>query len=293
MESFDRAPGSPLDHALTLRESGDIEGAITLLFKAVAESLTDRGLVITLAKMLSESGKFERAEHWFRHALKIAPDDLDVQLGYGTFLAETGRFAEARVRLESAQRRAQAIAPADDAYGLRELLVVIECNLARVCLELGDFATTRALVTPWLTDEEGWGQAHDVFVDLAATLGLDPIELDEEGLASGHVSPFMVCHRLEQCLEVEPLDLLGFERVVADLRLRLASLRGRDRGRHGAGAQGCGARHHARRAGCRHRPPPAGPVRRAHPGWTCGEPGPLRCLSDQLDLQDNRVTQGA
>ena len=86
MGTFDRPPGSPLDHALTLRESGDIEGAITFLFKAVGESLNDRGLVITLAKMLSETGKFERAEHWFRHALKIAPD---VSMRFGTPEDET------------------------------------------------------------------------------------------------------------------------------------------------------------------------------------------------------------
>lgn len=213
METFDRAPESAIDHALTLRENGDIESAITFLFKAVGESLMDRGLVITLAKMLSETGKLERAEHWFRHALKIAPDDLDVQLGYGTFLAETGRFAESRVRLEVALNRAQELR--DDSNGFDGFVLAVELNLARVCFQLGDTTAARALVTPWLADEDGWFGAHDVFVDVANQLGLDPTELDEEGLASGHVSPYMVCHRLQGCLMAEPPDLLGFERVVA------------------------------------------------------------------------------
>jgi len=213
MNTFDRAPGSALDQALTMREAGDIDSAITLLFKAVGESLTDRGLVITLAKMLSETGQFDRAEHWFRHALKVAPDDLDVQFGYGTFLAETGRVQEARAHLGGAQTRARALL--DDGLGDRRLVIAIELNLARAHFELDDHATARALIAPWLADEDGWGGAHDLFVDLAEKLGVDPIEADEEGLVSGQISPFMVCHRLEQFLEVEPPDLLGFERVVA------------------------------------------------------------------------------
>ncbi len=212
MGTFDMLHACPLDHALALRASGDIEGAITFLFKAVGDSLADRGLVITLAKMLSETGNLERAEHWFRHAIKIAPDDLDVQFGYGTFLAQSGRLPEARAQLESAQALARAC---DEPVDVRGLILAIDLNLARVCLELADFSVVRVIVTPWLTDVHGWGAAHDVFVDLVVKLGLDPTDVDEEGLASGHISPFMVCHRLEQYLESEPLDLLGFERVVA------------------------------------------------------------------------------
>lgn len=222
MGIFTRTPGSPLDRALTLRDDGDIESAITLLYSAVGEALTDRELVITLAKMLAETEQLDRAEHWFRHAQKIAPGDLDVACAHGTFLGQTGRLAEARVELEAARLRARAYldevarkGDVDYHSSVRSLVTAIELNLARVCLEVGDHEACRALVTPWLTDEDAWDHAHDVFVDLASELDVDPVILDEQGLASGHISPLMVCHRLEQCLEETPPDLLGFERVVA------------------------------------------------------------------------------
>jgi tetratricopeptide (TPR) repeat protein len=213
MDIFERTPDSPLDQALTLRESGDIEGAIALLYSAVSEALTDRGLVITLAKMLAETDQLDKAEHWFRHAHKIAPGDLDVAGAYGTFLAQTGRLAEARLALESARHRARTLTESEPEA--RGLLCAIELNLGRVCLELRDFEAARELVRPWLADEQGWDHAHDVFVDLAMELDLDPVALDEERLASGHISPLMVCHRLEDLLEATPPDLLDLERVVA------------------------------------------------------------------------------
>jgi len=211
---------SPIGRALTQRESGDLEGAIETLMAAIGDTLADAQVAVTLAKMLDESGRGEMAVRWFRHAMKIAPDDAIVRMSYGTFLASQGHFDEAHELLEGARRDAHALLAVmatglvDPDPALEGFLGVTETNLARAAFERGDSARARALVAPWLAREEHWGNAHGVLSDVLERDDLDPRALAEDGLATGEVSPYMACYLLEQAVEREPCDFATLDRVI-------------------------------------------------------------------------------
>jgi len=141
---------SPIGRALTQRESGDLEGAIETLMAAIGDTLADAQVAVTLAKMLDESGRGEMAVRWFRHAMKIAPDDAIVRMSYGTFLASQGHFDEAHELLEGARRDAHALLAVmatglvDPDPALEGFLGVTETNLARAAFERGDSARARS-----------------------------------------------------------------------------------------------------------------------------------------------------
>lgn len=218
---FEVTEGSALPTALDQRESGAIEAAIETLLGAAGQSLADANVALTLAKMLAEAGHVHRAAPWFRHALKLAPDDVLVRAGYGAFLGQTGRVAEARAVLGGARAelKAQLAAAGPDGQESLEWLVGFvastEVNLARAALETGDTAFARQLVAPWLASAEHWPFAHGVFAEIVERDALDPKALAEAGLGSGCVSPYMVCYLLEQLVDAEPVDFTTLERTLA------------------------------------------------------------------------------
>ncbi len=207
-------------HALRKRTEGNLEGTIKTLVKAAGKALDNARLACTLAKMLSEAGKDEAAERWFLHAMKVAPDDLDVRMGYGTFLGLSGRTAEARTLLAAVHEEVRALLAAADPLDrdrladLEDFAVAAQINLAHAAFEAGESALARELATPWLSHPEHGSWAHSVLADIVERDRLDPTQLAKEGLATGQVSPHMVCHLLERAVEAEPCDFVALDSII-------------------------------------------------------------------------------
>ena len=215
------AEPSPLEIALRQRDAGQIDDAIATLMAAASSALGDAELALTLAKMLAETDQLDRAEPWFKHALKLAPTDLFVRMGHGTFLAQRGRHTEARAALASvldelveAMTAAEASEDIDTLEALEDLVAATAVNLARSEMLGGDVTTARALVQPWLANARHWTFAHNVLADLIEQEGLDAMTLAQEGLVSGEVSPYMICYLLERILDEEPADLVELDRII-------------------------------------------------------------------------------
>jgi|GEM_PF-1958304 len=212
MTSFLCEPGSPIDVALEQRAAGNIDGAIETLLAAASDSLANAEVAVTLGKMLAERGEEDRAEHWLRHAFKLAPDDVIVRLGLGAFLGQTGRIADAMsllagVRADARGMLVDRLADPDELEALTGFIASTELNLAQAALESGDSVMARELAGPWLSDSDWWGAAHAVYAQVLERDGLDPEELAQECLATGQVSPYMVCYLLERLLDVaDPLS---------------------------------------------------------------------------------------
>lgn len=213
--STQRRPTSPLDRALTRREEGDLDGAIAILRAAIADDLNDLGLITTLAKMLAESDQLDKAQQWYRRALAMAPDDPDVNFGYGTFLGQSGRFAEAKDHLVRAERVLVELLkdPRNDwAFGL---MGAVATNHARVRCELGEFDAARAILRPWFRFEDSWPGAFDVLDLMIDKAGLDPDTVLDEGLVSGLIAPPMIEYRLGELFAKQPVDLAAIDRLIA------------------------------------------------------------------------------
>jgi len=212
---------SPLDLALSQREAGHIDLAIETLFAAAGTSLGDAELALTLAKMLAETAQYDRAEPWFRHALKLAPRDLFVRMGYGTFLGQIGRHSEAQATLGAVLDEllesldiAEVTEDRDTLIALENLIGATSVNLARSALEAGQTPLARELSAPWLAHPDHWTYAHDVLADLIERESLDPRAIAEEGLASGRISPYMVCFLIERALDEDPPDLATIDHII-------------------------------------------------------------------------------
>jgi hypothetical protein len=211
-----------VERALDLRESGDLRGAVAVLYEAAAEGgLDELEVVLTLAKMLAESNELEQAERWFGRACALAPEDLAVQLAHGTFLGQTGRLEASRARLADVGKAAREQLEAAMSDGQQELLGQIlsflgatEVNLARACLEAGDHAAAAELVRPWLADPEHWPWAHGVFEDLAEAEGLDPLAEARRGLLEGYVAPPMVVALVAASLAEDVPDIVGIDGIL-------------------------------------------------------------------------------
>lgn len=216
-----------MEAALDRREAGDLDGAIELLMTAASGDLAHHELAITLAKLLDESGQSARAEPWFRHALKLAPDDLDVITNYGTFLASRGKIAEGLPYLARGRELGRTMMASfsegelDAIPDLRAFVAGAELNLARAYLELGEPEKSRPLIEPWLTDPERWPIAHDLLADLIEDVGADPDAVAREGLMSGHASPMMVDHLIESHLEHDPPDFAAIEQTLTEANTTL------------------------------------------------------------------------
>ncbi|PKN56343.1 MAG: hypothetical protein CVU56_16615 [Deltaproteobacteria bacterium HGW-Deltaproteobacteria-14] len=221
MTNLDELTESPESRAIAQRADGDIDGAIQTLLAAAETSLADVSLVVTLGQMLAETGQPERAERWLKHAMKLAPDDLYARMTFGTFVGQTGRIAESLQLLGGvrAEVREMLAAPGYDesaqTYDVESFLACAEVNLARAVFESGDADQAIELARPWLTDLTYWGCAHNVVTDAVDGGELDPAAFAAEALASGQVSPFMVCHLLELAVDAEPVDFVALDRLIA------------------------------------------------------------------------------
>ena len=223
MTAYEVDPDPAVTRALEQRAAGDLEGAIATLMAAVEASLADVQVVITLAQMLAETGQMGRSERWLRHALKLAPDNMQVRLGFGTFLGQTGRPAEAREILAGVRDEAmsdfvdEVVAGREPSRNLRSFLACAELNLASAAIETGgDAAFVRDLVKSWLSDRDHWGHAQSVLANLVEREGLDPTRVAEEGVARAEFSPLMLCHLLEVARWEKPGDFAELERLVEE-----------------------------------------------------------------------------
>jgi hypothetical protein len=206
--------------ATTLRTLGDLDGALAILSGAAAQSFAHPQVAFSLAQMLAEVGLVDRADPWFRHALKLAPESWPMRQAYGWFLFQRGQVESACAVFETlrlAILRATAEGPyaelserleRDHALGLASV------SLACTCFDLGDTCRALELVSPWLAREDHWASAHRVFAAVATHDHLDLSRAAEAGLISGEVSPLMVCHLLEQAARAVPPRLPTLERVV-------------------------------------------------------------------------------
>ena len=210
-----------LQHALALRDEGDLTGAIETLRAAASLDLGDAQLALNLAKMLCEAGQFERAEPWFRHALKLAPDDLDLRLAYGTFLGQTGHAAAARdylsavmKDLEQALDQASMLGDRDAILEVNRFLGAASVNIGRAALECGDAAMAISFARGWLDDPECGEAAKALIADALDSDDLDPQRLAELSLEGGRVTPAVVALLIDTALGREPPDLAAVERAV-------------------------------------------------------------------------------
>jgi len=211
-----------LQQALALRDAGDLMAAIDTLRAAASLDLADAELTLNLAKMLAESGQFNKAEPWFRHALKLAPDDLDLRLAYGTFLGQTGQAAVARdyllgvmQDLEAALDQASMLGDRDAILEVNRFLGAASVNIGRTALECGDAAMAISFARGWLDDPECGEAARALIADAIDSDELDPQRIAELSLDGGRVTPAVVTLLIDTALGHEPPDLAAVERAVA------------------------------------------------------------------------------
>ena len=211
-----------LRRALRHREGGDLPAAIEILRAAVSADLGEPALAINLAKMLAESGQIERAEPWFRHALKLAPGDLDLRLSYGTFLGQSGNPEAAREHLQGVINDLEGALEHASLFGDRAAMLEIHrflgaasVNLGRAALECGDPATAIAFSRDWVRDDEHGLAAKELMADALDADNLDPAHLAELSLDEGRVTPAIVTVLIDAALDKEPPDLAAVERAVA------------------------------------------------------------------------------
>ena len=184
----------PLERAHELRRAGDLEGAIRVLTRNLGQNLAQPQIACALAAMLAEQGHEQRAGRMFRHALKIARDDLFLKANYGAFLGQSGQHEAAREILQEVVVKLRKEGAADTR------VAHAECMLGHVLLELGKVDEARRLARRWLSHPKAWDMASDVFT---WTSGDDPEEsllLAEACLERGEFSPRMVVAIVEDAL---------------------------------------------------------------------------------------------
>jgi len=194
--------------ALALRAQGDFEGAIDLVREAVGEDLTDLTLIVTLAKLLSEHGQIARAERWFKRAIDLDPEDLEVRVAHATFLGQSGQLEACRVAFSricqdlAAELKVPGTLEDDERVDqIASALAVSGVNLANCALLSGNFEGAVRFASSWLTHDEHWEAAHDILATAVERSELDARELAERGLASGELSPLMWLFLAEDALE--------------------------------------------------------------------------------------------
>jgi len=195
--------------ALDLRADGKIDDAIELLYEALGDDFGNAEVIGVLASMLSETEQFERAERLFKRALAQPDVPTYILLNYATFLAASGRHADAKEHFSNAAAHAvtdlQGLIHASGARGPAveavEQLAVAECNLARTYHELGDYGVARALAEKWMTLESAWETAADI---VFASIEREGLDVDAECAryhAAGRAAPSMAAELVHQAHE--------------------------------------------------------------------------------------------
>jgi len=194
--------------ALALRAQGDFDGAIDLVRRTVAQDLNDLTLIVTLAKLLTEAGQLARAERWFRRALELDPEDLDVRVGHATFLGQSGRVEDARAGFSricqdlAAELKVPGTLDDDERVAqIASALAVSGVNLANCALLVGDWQGAVRFASSWLTHPDHWEAAHDIVATAVDKGDLDARALAERGLDSGEISPLMLLFLIDDALE--------------------------------------------------------------------------------------------
>jgi len=136
-------PEAILQHAITLHQSGDLEGAI----KAYQEYLAQRPDSIqarsNLGAALARAGRYEEAIGEYNRALAQSPDNPALLLNLGLAYYKTGRPAEAAARFE----RAASLAP--------QFKDQVTLLLASCYNSLGRYKDAIALLAPIEKDKSG------------------------------------------------------------------------------------------------------------------------------------------
>ncbi len=205
--------------ALALRAQGDFAGAIELVRGAVADDLNDLTLIVMLAKLLAEHGQLDRAERWFKRALELDPEDLDVRVGHATYLGQCGRLDDAREAFSSICQdlAAELKVPGtlDDEERVDQIasaLAVSGVNLANCALLACNFEGAVRFASSWLTHPDHWEAAHDIVANAVERGELEARGVAERGLEAGEISPLMLLFLIDDALEAHrlgrALDLL-------------------------------------------------------------------------------------
>ena len=212
--------GPAYERAIHQRNAGDLHGAIATLSTASPGPLANAAYATTLAKMLYDVGEVARADRWFRHAFKLAPNDLIVRQGYGTHLSLMDRHEEAHALLSSVAAKIRRCLTGND-WKMRKAILEAdgfiastELNLAAACLDLGDTAGAFEHSAPWLADPDVWPWAHRICEDVQGRQGRDALEFAAWALSSGPASPPMVRDLIEARLAATPCDSGTLYRLV-------------------------------------------------------------------------------
>ncbi len=84
-------PASATETAIEMRASGDLPGAIRVLYDQLAQDIGNQELYTTLATMLAENGEFDRADRIFQRAFTAGLDTPGLRLNYAAFQASSGQ----------------------------------------------------------------------------------------------------------------------------------------------------------------------------------------------------------
>lgn len=189
--------------------AGNVELATRHLYSALAFGLSEAGVLGDLAAMVAELGSEEEAERLFARALANAdPSDLGLRMNYAAFLGQQGRLNEAvgeldRLAQELGDVLALASTVSEDAVDeIYEQKGIVEVNLARAWLEMGETERAKAIVEEWLLSGRHWEMAQDILDAAISAEGgshLDSAEryMDERRASVGMVA-YLAVHRLQE-----------------------------------------------------------------------------------------------
>jgi Flp pilus assembly protein TadD len=93
------AGSDPVREAISLRDAGDLPGALRLLSARVAARPSDGEAMRLLAQTLYWSKDLDSARSTYRHALELHPEDVQLRLEYARMLVETRDDSGARAIL--------------------------------------------------------------------------------------------------------------------------------------------------------------------------------------------------
>ncbi len=209
-----------IERAARLSAMGDCRGAARVLVRAVGDELDNPWLVGAAARALARDGQLRRSERYFRHALKLAPEDWETRIGYATVVGRLGRVAESCAALELIHDQLErVIAEGEHRFGLAATawLGSADLALARFELlsgELAEAAKAERRCVRWLMDADGWEEATSVFIDAVEIRDGDVMEEARGLLDSGVTSPGLVALLLHDAVIEQNQPMRGLEVVL-------------------------------------------------------------------------------
>ncbi|QQR72226.1 MAG: protein kinase [Holophagales bacterium] len=135
----------------TLSQQGRFEDALVAFqqIKAPIEDATTAGNIGTAYFFSNRGDKWEKAEHYFRRATELAPENDGVWMNLGDLLVEVGRRSEAQAAYGKALEQVEAaLAGAPTDHGLRVLRVEYAAKAGRCGVALEQAVEARKASRP-------------------------------------------------------------------------------------------------------------------------------------------------